>query len=410
VKILLFTIGFPPSIGGVQKYLGEIALRITAGQLFVYAARSSGSYIPDGVYPWRMRRYWTPDLSWLPNRIAMLLRISFFLCVLLRGVVRVRPSIIWSGSECWFLAIPSALIGKMFKIPTVCSVHGDLLPKDGGYGKWKGIRKWIWSFVLSNFDSIMVVSNYVRDLVLHLGVVADRIIIVPGGVDTRVFREGEGDYLRERLGLGACKVLLTVGRLDRRKNHEAVVRCLPYLTERTGPVKYVICGTGREEAHIRRVAREQGVEASVVFVQQVREDAVLQQYYASCDLFVMPNIQLEDGDTEGLGIVFLEAAACGKPVITGLAGGAPETVVHGVTGLSVDGRNLQGLRDAILSLLCNPQKAREMGAQGRERVIEMFSWDMSAKKVDEVLLQALRKKCLRSMYNVLRPPNPRKTS
>ena len=112
---------------------------------------------------------------------------------------------------------------------------------------------------------------------------------------------------------------------------------------------------------------------SVIFAGLVGNRELL-EYYAACDLFVMPNRQIGE-DIEGFGIVYLEAAAMGKAVIGGKSGGTDDAIVEGVTGLRVDGTNVEDISSAVISLLADPEKARAMGENGRRRVEKEFSWD-----------------------------------
>jgi len=115
----------------------------------------------------------------------------------------------------------------------------------------------------------------------------------------------------------------------------------------------------------------------------------LPRWYAACDLFAMPNRDI-DGDTEGFGLVFLEAACAGKPAVAGTAGGTGSAVVDGVTGLRVDGEHLQAITRALTRLLADPAEATRMGLNGRLRVLDNFTHQ---RRVDQ-----LRKLALRGRY------------
>ncbi len=96
------------------------------------------------------------------------------------------------------------------------------------------------------------------------------------------------------------------------------------------------------------------------------------RWYAACDLFAMANRDIE-GDTEGFGLVFFEAACAGKPVVAGIAGGTGSAVVDGVTGLRVDGERLKAIAQALARLLSNSTEAQQMGLNGKKRVLENFT-------------------------------------
>jgi len=212
-------------------------------------------------------------------------------------------------------------------------------------------------------------------LLERIGVRSDTIQIIHPGVDTVSLESGK-DFrrrIREQHRLGQSPVLLIVGRLQRRKGQDMVIKALPLVHQKFPETKCLIVGTGQEEAYLKHLVRGVGVTSSVVFAGQV-QDRELGGYYAACDLFVMPNRQIGQ-DIEGFGMVFLEAAATGKAVIGGKSGGTDDAILNGVTGLRVDGNKEVDIAEAVISLLSDPERARAMGESGRRRAEKEFSWD-----------------------------------
>jgi phosphatidylinositol alpha-1,6-mannosyltransferase len=126
----------------------------------------------------------------------------------------------------------------------------------------------------------------------------------------------------------------------------------------------------------------------VVFVGQVSEDD-LPRYYAVGDVFAMPcRTRLGGLEVEGWGNVFIEAAACGRPVVVGDSGGARESLVDGETGILVDGKRTEAVADAVAGLLADPARAAAMGAAGRERVLRDHTWPQIAGRLAEWLTEA----------------------
>jgi phosphatidylinositol alpha-1,6-mannosyltransferase len=179
--------------------------------------------------------------------------------------------------------------------------------------------------------------------------------------------------IRQKHHLGAAPVLLTVGRLQRRKGQDMVIHALPQILQSLPQVKYVIVGTGEELTSLTTLAQELGVQDSVVFAGIV-PDQELAAYYAACDVFIMPNRQI-GSDIEGFGMVYLEASAAGKPVVGGKSGGTDDAILSDVTGLRVDGNSSVEIANAIIDLLSTPDKAKAMGMHGRQRVEREFTWD-----------------------------------
>jgi phosphatidyl-myo-inositol dimannoside synthase len=133
-----------------------------------------------------------------------------------------------------------------------------------------------------------------------------------------------------------------------------------------------------------------GVLERVVFAGQVpgRE---LAAYYAACDVFVMPNRQIGP-DIEGFGMVFIEASAAGKPVIGGESGGTGDAILHGITGLRVDGTSVEAIAAAVTALLREPGLAKALGSQGRCRVATEFSWEVVVERTRMVAAQVQQRK------------------
>jgi phosphatidylinositol alpha-1,6-mannosyltransferase len=186
--------------------------------------------------------------------------------------------------------------------------------------------------------------------------------------------------LRERHGLGDRPVVVCVSRLVYRKGQDVLIRAMRDVLRRVPEAVLLIVGGGPREASLRRLA-EAAPNRSVVFAGEVPETD-LPRYYALGDVFAMPcRTRLGGMEIEGWGNVFLEAAACGRPVVVGDSGGARETVVHGETGLLVDGRDEAAVADAVASLLDDPPYARRLGKAGRARVEAEHTWTGAATRL-----------------------------
>ena len=112
----------------------------------------------------------------------------------------------------------------------------------------------------------------------------------------------------------------------------------------------------------------------------------LPSYLSAADLFVMPSRSRFFGlEVEGLGIVYLEASACGIPVIAGNSGGAPDAVLEGVTGFCVDGTNVAEIASAVIDVCSDTERASNMGAAGRNWIVEQWRWDIWSKEFNNLL-------------------------
>jgi len=208
----------------------------------------------------------------------------------------------------------------------------------------------------------------------------ERVRVIPNGVDPARFEGAVQDGLRARLGVPG-PMALYVGRLAANKG-------LPTLLEAWAKVPpeatLLVAGEGHLHAELGKQARDLGLDGRVRLLGRV-DDATLLQAYAACDLFVLPS------EYEAFGIVLLEAMAAGKPVVAARAGGVPEVVAEGATGLLVPVGDAPRLAEAVQALLADPVRARAMGEAGRRRVHQGFTWDAVVGQVE-------------ALYRELTPP------
>jgi len=250
---------------------------------------------------------------------------------------------------------------------------------------------WLLPRIYRGAAAIIANSRNTKTLLQNIGVDASRIHVIHPGVHVPSFRASPeaAQRVRQKHHLGAASVLLTVGRMQRRKGQDMVIQALPRIRQSMPQVKYVMVGTGEELAALTTLVHEMGVQDSVVFAGSV-PDQKLAAYYAACDVFVMPNREI-GGDIEGFGMVYLEAGAAGKPVIGGKSGGTDDAIVDGVTGIRVDGNSSVEIADAVIDLLSTPDKAKAMGMRGRQRVEHEFAWDAVVQRT-RVLCAAIPRK------------------
>jgi phosphatidylinositol alpha-1,6-mannosyltransferase len=200
------------------------------------------------------------------------------------------------------------------------------------------------------------------------------------GVDLERFKPASRDVeSRQRLGWGDHPVILTVGRLQKRKGHAQLIAALPGIIEKVPRVLYAIVGTGEERAALEKLAHELNVKDHVQFLGEQHHDdlvAAVQQ----CDVFALPNIEVA-GDFEGFGMVLVEAQACGKPVVAGRSGGTNETMLETETGHLVNAGNKDELTEVISGLLTDELKQQRMGAAGRRWAEERFDWNQLSERL-----------------------------
>jgi phosphatidylinositol alpha-1,6-mannosyltransferase len=230
----------------------------------------------------------------------------------------------------------------------------------------------------------------------------ERIRLLHPGVDTSYFvpaerddhaadddrrqrqssRDGLFTSARQALGWADRPVVLTVGRLQRRKGQDTMIQALPAIRRAVPDVLHAIAGDGEERARLEALVDELDLRAHVQFLGEC-DDARLLECYQQCDLFVLANRRVGQ-DIEGFGMVLLEAQACGKPVLAGASGGTAETMSIPETGLVIDCTSPEPLAMAVIELLQDPVRRRRMGAAARRWVVEHFEWDSLALQAAEI--------------------------
>jgi phosphatidylinositol alpha-1,6-mannosyltransferase len=249
-------------------------------------------------------------------------------------------------------------------------------------------RQWLIR-TLSRCYSIVAVSAFTRDsLVNRFHLDPSGILVLPNGVDSDRFRSGlDASEIRRRHGLDGKRIILTLARVVERKGHDQVIRAMPRILEVIPTAMYLIAGPeqGSFSDRLRDLAEKLGVGPAVVFAGSLSlSDVPL--YYNACDVYVMPSRELaKAGDTEGFGITFLEANACGKPVVGGRSGGVADALEDGVTGSLVDPSDPEEVAYQLIRLLSDADLAQRMGRAGRERVLTSYTWDRIAAKFSEKL-------------------------
>jgi len=372
-KRLLITLAFPPAIGGMQSHLFERCKGALQDEIMVLAPYMEGSEEFDRrqrfkIYRWSNLGGETPGLR---RALQLLLPLS--------AAVRIHRKEGFDILECG-QALPFAIITLLFKrtkgIPYLIWAYGNDILKPQRYRLTSGLLR----LGLENANLVAAISQETKGEVLRVAPGLKRVIIFTPGVDTQRFNPHlDGSPIRQRYLLEGKRVLLTVARLVERKGGDKVIRCLARLCDTIPEIVYVVVGSGPERERLERLAQELGIGESVIFAGQVSGEE-LPLFYAACDLFIMPSRSVrERRDMEGYGLVFLEAGACGKPVIGGQGGGTQDAIEDGVTGLLVDPQDEDQIMEAISRILNDPPFAQRLGTNGRRKALRKPDWSLIEK-------------------------------
>lgn len=277
--------------------------------------------------------------------------------------------------------VPQGLIGAIVrtvqKTPHVATVHGSDLSLVCRYPRLLG---GLCRFILRHSDAVTVNSRFNRDRLLAVAPAAqDKISVIPMGVPPG----HPGVPGKERPGHpGSDPVILSVGRLIRWKGFSFLIAAMPSVIERYPDARLVIAGDGPDRLLLGEQVRELGLERHVRFTGHLpRTD--LDDLFRSATVFVLPSITLGT-DTEGLGVVLLEAMAAGCPVVATNTGGIPDIITDGETGFLVPEQDPRALAGAIVRLLSDGKLRDTIGMNGLIRAAEKFSWKVVSARFSEV--------------------------
>ncbi len=376
--LLVITELFLPTKGGTAVWFDEVYRRLGGKEIHIVTAKVPGSEEHDRDHPNTVHRLRLERRWWLkPESLGIYARfLAQSVCIALRQPI----AAVHAGR-----VLPEGLVGwvvaRLLRVPLVIYAHGEEITTWRQPAKFKAMV-----FTYRHADRVIANSGFTQGELRKLGVPQERIVRISPGVDVDHFRPGLPTAdLFERLDLPPdTPLILSVGRLSRRKGFDQVIRALPLVMREIPRVYYAIVGIGEDAGYLKRLAKEGGVADRVHFLGHVPMDE-LPRWYNACTVFAMPNREI-DGDNEGFGMVYLEAGACGKPSLAGIAGGTGDAVRDGVTGLRVDGRSIAEVADGLIALLKSPEK---LGRNACEIARAEYAWPKVVQKTQACLKRLL---------------------
>ena len=270
--------------------------------------------------------------------------------------------------------IPNGLVGgllsRIFKIMHITTAHaGDVFTI-----RKSKILSIFGSFVLKNSETITANSEYTKSVIVSIeNRVKKNVKIIPMGVDTSRFNPDKASGLRN--DFGAEYLILSIGRLVDKKGIKYLIMAMKDVIKVFSNAKLIIGGSGPDKDKLVKFCDDLDLKNNVIFMGYI-DNTDLPKYYASSDIFVLPSIETKGGDTEGLGVVLLEAMACGIPVIGSNVGGITDIIVNGKNGFLTIPGNPQDLSDKIITILSNNVLHKNISQNGLKTVTKKFSWDL----------------------------------
>jgi phosphatidylinositol alpha-1,6-mannosyltransferase len=375
MEILVITWNYPPRRGGIENLLKHLCAGLREKhRVFVITSFAKAPYELErdifraplaGLVPFALYALWcgTRVLAGAPQ-----------ISVVLGGSALVTPLVL--------------ILARLFCRRAVVLTHGlDVIYPNPLYQRL--CVRWLkWC------DRVVANSRYTASLAQSKAVAEERLMVIPPGVHAERFNiPTDVVATRHRWNIEGKKIILFVGRLARRKGvQEFIESSLVEIVREVRESVFLIVGDNPTEslAHRDDVVREINatvsrlrLEEHVRWLGSVSDDDLVGLYQA-CDVVVLPVLATED-DVEGFGIVALEAAAAGKPVVATRVGGIPDAVEDGKSGMLVDAGDYKGLREVVIALLRNPEFRLSFGQYGRPRVGQDFSWQRIIGSYEDVL-------------------------
>lgn len=289
----------------------------------------------------------------------------------------------------WRLARSAVDLKSRYNAHLITAAHGKEVSQ---LIHEKGAERERFEKVVHGSDAVIAVSRYTEKQIYDFCLKKPaNIHFIPNGTDPQIFTPAENGQmakLKQAYHINPdTKVLLTLARLVPRKGHDTVIQALSEVIKTYPDTLYIIAGpeSASWKERLTTMVSDLHLEDYVRFLGKVSEGEKL-NLYRLCDIYLMVSKNpVHTGDSEGFGITFLEANACGKPVIGSRTGGIPDAVEHNVSGLLVKPDDVDGTRQAIVRLLSDDAIRTRFGRQGRERVENRFSWDHTVKRVLNII-------------------------
>ncbi|MDO5029666.1 MAG: glycosyltransferase family 4 protein [Corynebacterium sp.] len=374
-RVLLITNDFPPRDGGIESYLRDFCARLDPANLVVLASsRASAERLRayDESLPFRVYRMRDKVLLPLPHVAGRAARI----------IKDERIDTVWFGA-----AAPLGLLADACRRAGASRIVSTTHGHEVGWSMLPVARQMLRRIGNSS-DVVTYISRYTRGRFAAAFGPRAAFERLPSGVDIERFSPNSqaGQDIRQRYGIGAEQPLIVcISRLVRRKGQDMLIRSMPQILARHPDARLLIVGVGPRGEALQQLAQECGVADQTIFAGKVSFDE-LPAYYNAATVFAMPARTRGGGlDVEGLGIVYLEAQACGIPVVAGNSGGAPETVIDGETGIVVNGASVDSVMAGVLTVLGDPERAAAMGIRGRQHVTANWTWEVMAARARRIL-------------------------
>ncbi len=375
--ILFVTNDFGPRAGGIETFVIGLIERRPFGSTLVYTSSQEDSAQYDAMW---LEKY---GVTVIRDRAKILLPTPRVARNLARIIKDHKIAVAAFGAAAP-LGLLSASMKRAGVAKTVALTHGHEVWWAKVFPFNLAMRR-----IASTVDTLTYLGDFTQRAITRSisKKSAQAMVRIAPGIDVEHFSPVDSTKLRKELNLEGKKVIVSVGRLVHRKGQDHLIESLSEIVRRVPNAHLLMVGKGPYLDHLAKLVAANKLEDHVSFIGRIQY-AELPHFICAGDVFAMPSRSRFAGlEVEGLGIVYLEASACGLPVVAGASGGAPDAVIEGVTGVVVDGTNNSEISDAIVSLLIDPDKAEKMGTAGRQWIVDNWRWEIWSARFNKLLEQ-----------------------
>ncbi|MGE2835572.1 glycosyltransferase family 4 protein [Mycobacterium sp. SMC-4] len=389
LKILLVSWEYPPVvIGGLGRHVHHLATELAAAghDVVVLSRRPTGTDpmshptaddVNDGVRVIAAAEdpheftFGTDMMAWTLAMGHAMVRAGL-------GLRDWRPDVVHAHD--WLVAHPAVTLAEFFDVPLVSTIHATEAGRHSGWVSGPVSRQVhaLESWLVRDSDSLITCSASMRDEITALfGPELSEIAVIRNGIDVHGW-----PFAPRRARTGPAE-LLYFGRLEYEKGVHDAIAALPRIRRTHPGTTLTVAGDGTQLKFLQEQARKHRVLKATTFIGRLEHSELLDLLHRA-DAAVLPSLY------EPFGIVALEAAASGLPLVTSSAGGLGEAVIDGVTGLSHAPGDVAGLTDAVRAVLDAPEAAQLRAVAARERLTAEFAWHTVAAETAQVYLAAKR--------------------
>ncbi len=374
-KVLLVTNDLGPRAGGIETFVLGLVEGLPKNSLVIYTSSQKG----DEAFDLDLLNKFGAVV--IRDRAKILLptpRISMRAARILK---QYQIKNVWFGA-----AAPLGLMANQLRKAGATNI----VALSHGHEVWWAripILRGLLKKIIKEVDYLGYLGDFTKSKISKISGAENKFVQIAPGIDTVHFSPRSANpELIKKYKLEGRRVIVCVSRLVHRKGQDQLIKAMPKVLEKYPDAILLLVGEGPIKQMLFNSAKQLGLLPKVIFTGRVNHKD-LPEYFCLGEVFAMPVRSRFAGlEVEGLGIVYLEASACGLPVIVGNSGGAVDAVKDRVTGLIVDGNDTQMIADSICQVLAEPVKAKSIGQSGRKWVLDNWQLSSWSKKFNDLLI------------------------